>query len=218
MGSEGEGEGVAFLSALSLCVLPMYFLATYYLTDISPAGRILGWTYFILWSVSYYPQIIVRTSPPKTPSALTHNMQTNITRRSTKGFTPDFPVSGTLGLLCYTVYCGLFLFNRAARSAYAAAHAGKPPPIALNDFVYSLHGLLCQVVVLSQFVPQLWGWTPPAPKDRQGVSWSMDMTCAGAVAWIAYRGGLAWWGGDEGVLEFVRSPPCIRREEEWVGG
>jgi cystinosin len=101
----------------------------------------LGWTYFLLWSVSFYPQLI-------------HNQR----RRATSGFSLDFALLNVLGLSAYTVFNGGLLFSPVIRAQYAQRHPQSPePPVHLNDFFYALHGTIICLLIYSQFQwPVLW--------------------------------------------------------------
>ncbi|KAF7158920.1 hypothetical protein CNMCM5623_004099 [Aspergillus felis] len=101
----------------------------------------LGWTYFLLWSVSFYPQLI-------------HNQR----RGATSGFSLDFALLNVLGLSAYTVFNGGLLFSPVIRAQYAQRHPQSPePPVHLNDFFYALHGTIICLLIYSQFQwPVLW--------------------------------------------------------------
>ncbi|KAJ6112193.1 hypothetical protein N7523_008254 [Penicillium sp. IBT 18751x] len=99
-------------------------------------SQILGWTYFILWSLSFYPQVL-------------HNHR----RRSTDGFSVDFAVLNILGLTAYTVFNACFLFSPVVRAQYAQRHPqGAEPTVQWNDFVYALHGTLICCLIGSHFL------------------------------------------------------------------
>ncbi|KAJ3070487.1 hypothetical protein HDU98_006509 [Podochytrium sp. JEL0797] len=84
---------------------------------------LLGWTYFLAWSVSFYPQIIL-----------------NAQRRSVHGLSVDFVLLNVLGFLCYSI------FNLAHFCTDNNAD------IQLNDVVFSLHALFLCCVTLGQVV------------------------------------------------------------------
>ncbi|KAF7185438.1 Cystinosin-like [Pseudocercospora fuligena] len=112
-------------------------------------SRLCGWTYTILWSVSYYPQPFL-----------------NWQRKSTNGFIFDFPLMNVIGSLCYTISTGLFLYSGTVREEYAARHPESPEPTArFNDFCYGFHSLVLCSVTFSQFWPGLWGWKRAAKRN-----------------------------------------------------
>ncbi|CAI7656469.1 unnamed protein product [Penicillium discolor] len=99
-------------------------------------SQILGWAYFILWSLSFYPQVLY-----------------NHRRRSTDGFSIDFSLLNVLGLSAYTVSNACFLFSPVVRAQYAQRHPQSPEPtVQWNDFVYALHGALICYWIYSQFL------------------------------------------------------------------
>ncbi|KAB8349823.1 hypothetical protein FH972_023836 [Carpinus fangiana] len=117
------------------------------MADSHPTARLvsafLGWTYVFVWSASFYPQSL-------------HNY----IRRSTTGLSIDFPVANLLGMTCYAIANGLLLYSPVVRAQYAARHPSSPTPaVAFNDFAYAVHGALLVLVVLTQFVRPLWGFT-----------------------------------------------------------
>ncbi|KAF2837886.1 PQ-loop-domain-containing protein [Patellaria atrata CBS 101060] len=115
-----DSEGVVFLKAVStLC----------------------GWSYFLAWSLSFYPQ------PFK-----------NYMRGSTSGLTFDFPFINTLGFASYTITQGCLLFSPTIRAQYASRHPASPKPtVQVNDFVFALHGFILCVITYTQFYPCIWG-------------------------------------------------------------
>ncbi|EFO13524.1 hypothetical protein LOAG_15005, partial [Loa loa] len=55
---------------------------------------ITGWIYFVAWSISFYPQIIL-----------------NFTRKSVVGLNFDFLLLNIIGFMCYATYNILMYFN-----------------------------------------------------------------------------------------------------------
>ncbi|KAF2095610.1 lysosomal cystine transporter [Rhizodiscina lignyota] len=116
-----DREGVIFLRALS---------------------RLLGWTYFLCWSLSFYPQPLL-----------------NWQRKSTHGLAVDFPFLNVLGFAAYSVSTGTFLYSPTIKSQYAFRHPTSPETtVRFNDFVFAVHGALLCIITYSQFWPQLWGF------------------------------------------------------------
>lgn len=99
-------------------------------------SQTLGWTYFVLWSLSFYPQVL-------------HNHR----RRSTDGFSVDFAVLNILGLTAYTIFNACFLFSPVVRAQYGQRHPeGAKPTVQWNDFLYALHGALVCCLIGSHFL------------------------------------------------------------------
>ncbi|OQE14793.1 hypothetical protein PENFLA_c035G08589 [Penicillium flavigenum] len=106
-------------------------------------SQILGWGYFVLWSLSFYPQVLQ-----------------NHRRRSTDGFSIDFALLNVLGLSAYTIFNACFHFSSVVRAQYAQRHLQSPEPtVQWNDFVYALHGALICCWTSSHFLcAQFWNF------------------------------------------------------------
>ncbi|OLY80323.1 Cystinosin [Smittium mucronatum] len=112
----------------------MYFNPNYSnpTTALEVVSFILGWSYFLAWSVSAYPQIIL-----------------NYTRKSVVGLSIDFAYLSTLGFFFYSLYnLGFYFFDSIKAQYYAANHS--PVLIMLNDVFFSLHALITCLVVIYQ--------------------------------------------------------------------
>ncbi|RYG51179.1 hypothetical protein EON67_03905 [archaeon] len=96
---------------------------------------IVGWVYFMAWSVSFYPQVI-----------------TNYLRKSVVGLSFDYCVLNILGFSCYTAYnCGYY-YNNSIREQYAANNNGSLPEVQSNDVFFAIHAVILTVVVGLQIV------------------------------------------------------------------
>ncbi|KAJ3285698.1 hypothetical protein HDU79_007130 [Rhizoclosmatium sp. JEL0117] len=84
---------------------------------------LLGWTYFLAWSISFYPQIIL-----------------NAHRRSVTGLSVDFVLLNVLGFLCYTIFNCVEYFRF------------ENPDVQLNDVVFAVHALVLCCVAMAQVV------------------------------------------------------------------
>lgn len=106
-------------------------------------SRALGWGYFLLWSLSFYPQVL-------------HNHH----RHSTDGFSINFVVLNIFGMSTYTIFNACFLFSPVVRAQYALRHIQSPnPTVQWNDFVYALHGtLVCCLVASHFFCASFWNF------------------------------------------------------------
>ncbi|KAL1988113.1 hypothetical protein VTN96DRAFT_1144 [Rasamsonia emersonii] len=105
-------------------------------------SRLIGWTYMLCWSLSFYPQPIQ-----------------NFRRRSTTGLAIDFPTINCLGFVCYTIYAASFLYSPLIREQYAARNPVSPEPsVRFNDLVFAVHAVILSGIVYSQFYPQIWGF------------------------------------------------------------
>ncbi|CAK3882813.1 L-cystine transporter like [Lecanosticta acicola] len=114
------------------------------------ASWILGWFYFLAWTISFFPQAIL-----------------NVRRKTTRGLVPDFPLLNVFGFFCYTLSTALFLFSKVVRSEYAARHSVSPEPtVRINDLTFGAIGFTMSILTYSQFWPRLWGWGHEAGVQR----------------------------------------------------
>lgn len=85
---------------------------------------VIGWIYFVAWSVSFYPQIWI-----------------NFRRRSVIGLNLDFVCLNVLGFFCYSMYnCGLY-FIPTVKQEYFDNHPYGVMPVQVQDIVFALHAL-----------------------------------------------------------------------------
>ncbi|GHJ87438.1 hypothetical protein NliqN6_3840 [Naganishia liquefaciens] len=95
--------------------------------------QVLGWTYFLAWSISFYPQVIL-----------------NYKRKTVSGLSQDFSILNPLGFACYASYTLLLTYSPALRSQYAHRNAGHTPQISPADIGFSLHAFFLSSLVLVQ--------------------------------------------------------------------
>ncbi len=95
-------------------------------------SSIIGYTYFLSWSASFYPQIIM-----------------NHERKTTRGLSVDFCVLNVLGYCCYTVYTTTFFWNQRIRDEYKHRFSGEVT-VQGNDVAFALHAVVMATVTLSQ--------------------------------------------------------------------
>lgn len=81
----------------------------------------------------------------------------NFNLRSVEGISLDFLYMNLVGYLCYTTSLCMLFFNNFVREQYATkytpvdlAHHLHYPLIKANDVAYTVHGLLCVIVVYYQ--------------------------------------------------------------------
>jgi cystinosin len=118
------------------------------ITDIEGASlvkaisRVLGWLYFISWSLSFYPQPFI-----------------NWKRKNTQGLTIDFPTLNLLGFTAYAISTAAFLWSPVVREQYAERHTQSPEPtVRFNDWVFAAHAFILCCITYSQFYPTIWGF------------------------------------------------------------
>ncbi|KAL7497584.1 hypothetical protein ACHAWT_005788 [Skeletonema menzelii] len=101
-------------------------------------SSIIGYTYFLSWSASFYPQIIM-----------------NYERKTTRGLSVDFCVLNVLGYCCYTVYTTTFFWNQHIIDEYKhrfSSDEGESAEVTVqgNDVAFALHAVVMATVTLSQ--------------------------------------------------------------------
>lgn len=95
----------------------------------------LGYTYFLMWSISFYPQMI-----------------TNFKRRTTSGLSPDFCLLNVIGFACYSIYNLSLYCNKDIRRLYQERHGGDEVPVQSNDVAFSLHAFVLASITLLQIL------------------------------------------------------------------
>lgn len=119
-------------------------------------GAACGWLYFVLWSSSFYPQLLL-----------------NHRRRSVAGLSLDFVALNTTGFFCYAFYTTLLFFYPPAIRAFTRTYS-VPPQVPLNDVIFALHGAtLCAVAVAQALT---------FPRGKQRIRAPVAALCA--ASWI----------------------------------
>eukprot|EP01084_Bolivina_argentea_P123015 218020_1 len=90
---------------------------------------ILGWSYFISWSIAFYPQIIL-----------------NYRRKCVIGLSFDYKaIYNFTGYLFYTIYTiSTFIHHKGT--------SNKDNPIAVNDIAFSLHAFILTIICCIQIL------------------------------------------------------------------
>eukprot|EP00002_Diphylleia_rotans_P037741 TRINITY_DN8469_c0_g1_i2.p1 TRINITY_DN8469_c0_g1~~TRINITY_DN8469_c0_g1_i2.p1 ORF type:complete len:262 (+),score=60.80 TRINITY_DN8469_c0_g1_i2:59-844(+) len=89
--------------------------------DLEIFSEVIGWVYFLAWSVSFYPQIIL-----------------NYQRKSVVGLSFDYQIYNTIGFSSYTIY-NLFYF-----------YGEKKDSIKSNDVFFAIHAIILTLVTVFQ--------------------------------------------------------------------
>uniref|UniRef100_A0A8R1UTS8 Ctns-1 n=1 Tax=Pristionchus pacificus TaxID=54126 RepID=A0A8R1UTS8_PRIPA len=125
---------------------------------------IVGWAYFLAWSISFWPQIIL-----------------NFQRKSVIGLNFDFVLLNTIGFASYTVYNCLLFFDSEVQSEYISSFPRSPIPVLLNDVVFAAHAFLaCAITGIQAIFLE---------RENQRVSrvcigWSTILVLSGVVTLI----------------------------------
>lgn len=105
------------------------------------ASSIVGYTYFVCCSFSFYPQII-----------------SNYTRKSTEGVSADYSVINFIGFFCYAIYTCALYWDEDIKQLYRERHNSKfgndskdaKITVQSNDVAFALHAFLFSGVWLYQ--------------------------------------------------------------------
>jgi cystinosin len=88
-------------------------------------SSIIGYIYFLCWSVSFYPQVIMI-----------------YTRKSTTGLSADYSILNVMGFGCYTIYATSFYFSSGIRKEYEDRNNDGENSVQSNDVAFAVHALL----------------------------------------------------------------------------
>ncbi|XP_041474918.1 cystinosin-like isoform X2 [Lytechinus variegatus] len=94
---------------------------------------VVGWIYFVAWSVSFYPQVFL-----------------NIKRRSVIGLNFDFLAYNLTGFVAYGVFNVGMYWIQPIKDAYKAKHMYGVNPVLLNDVIFTLHAVFITSVTIFQ--------------------------------------------------------------------
>ncbi|XP_042503916.1 cystinosin homolog [Macadamia integrifolia] len=96
--------------------------------------NIFGWTAFISWSVSFYPQVIL-----------------NFRRKSVVGLNFDFLILNFTKHSSYLIYNASLFFSPVLQRQYHEKYGyGEMIPVAANDVAFSAHAVLLTAITLFQ--------------------------------------------------------------------
>ncbi|RWS25332.1 cystinosin-like protein [Leptotrombidium deliense] len=96
-------------------------------------SNIVGWIYFVAWSISFYPQV-----------------WTNFSRKSVVGLNFDFLALNLTGFIFYSLFNVCLFFISSFRNEYRVWKPFTQVPVELNDVVFSLHAVLLTSVTICQ--------------------------------------------------------------------
>jgi len=123
-----------FILMISGIILGMFMpknedLPTPYYRYIS---SVLGYTYFLCWSISFYPQIIL-----------------NHRNKSTFGLSSDFTILNVVGFLCYSFYNACLFWVDSVKEQYRQRN-GEISTVQSNDVAFAFHALLLSSITMAQ--------------------------------------------------------------------
>lgn len=97
------------------------------------ASDVVGWLYFIFWSVSFYPQVY-----------------DNWKRKSVVGLNFDFLALNITGFIAYSVFCVGLCFVREVKNEYHSLHPTGVIPVEINDVVFAVHAVFVTALTIGQ--------------------------------------------------------------------
>ena len=115
-------------------------------------SSVIGYTYFLCWSISFYPQVIL-----------------NHKRKNTTGLSPDFSVLNVVGFACYSIYVSFLFWSPKVRDEYqqrfnnghddegSHSESDADPnvhivPVQSNDVAFAIHAFVLSFVQVTQIV------------------------------------------------------------------
>ncbi|CAO3641580.1 unnamed protein product [Cunninghamella blakesleeana] len=103
-------------------------------SDVWPIiSNVIGWAYFLAWSISFYPQVIL-----------------NIKRKSAQGLSIDFLYYNVFGFLCYSIFNLAFFYSEEIQREYRERHDENDNLVRANDVFFSVHALTISLFTLLQ--------------------------------------------------------------------
>ncbi|XP_057570728.1 cystinosin isoform X1 [Hippopotamus amphibius kiboko] len=96
-------------------------------------NQVIGWIYFVAWSVSFYPQII-----------------TNWRRKSVVGLSFDFVALNLMGFVAYSVFNIGLLWVPSIKEQFLLRYPNGVNPVESNDVFFSLHAVALTLVIIVQ--------------------------------------------------------------------
>lgn len=97
-------------------------------------SSVVGYIYFVSWSVSFYPQLI-----------------TNYEKKSMEGLSTDASILAFLNYTCYTIYNAFFFWSEGIRKEYKERH-GEDAKVTVqsNDVAFAVHALVMTIILITQ--------------------------------------------------------------------
>lgn len=98
-------------------------------------SEVVGWIYFLTWSISFYPQIY-----------------TNFKRKSVVGLNFDYVSLNFIGFFLYSLFNMGLYWSTTIESEYFIRNPRDLNPVLINDVVFSLHALLASSLTIGQCI------------------------------------------------------------------
>lgn len=130
-------------------------------------SAVIGWIYFVAWSISFYPQIYE-----------------NWRRKSVVGLNFDFLALNVVGFFLYGLFnCGLYWIAEIEEEYFERYPRGLNP-VQINDIVFALHAVVATVLTIIQcFIYE---------RENQKVSWTARGILGAFAIFLSISLILAW--------------------------
>ncbi|GAX10194.1 cystinosin [Fistulifera solaris] len=96
-------------------------------------SSMIGYTCFVAWGVSFYPQVI-----------------NNFKRRTTLGLSADFCGLNVLGFACYAIYNLSLFYSAEVQKEYREQHNDAPITVQSNDVAFAVHSFVLASITFLQ--------------------------------------------------------------------
>lgn len=96
---------------------------------------VIGWIYFVAWSVSFYPQIV-----------------DNFRRKSVIGLNFDFLALNIVGFTLYGCFNIALFWIQSVQDEYLSRHARGVIPVQANDVFFPIHAVFACAVTIVQCI------------------------------------------------------------------
>lgn len=174
----GVGQVTAFLSSnqsdLSVSVRVRFLVIHSSAVDL--LSQIIGWVYFLAWSVSFYPQA-----------------WENFTRKSVVGLNLDFLTLNLTGFIAYSVFNICLFWVEPIKEEFLKSNPNGVNPVTASDVFFSLHAvLLCFIYICQAAMYQRGGQTVSWPaRGLLLVGWtfalvSLFLAVGHVITWLQY--------------------------------
>lgn len=94
---------------------------------------IVGWVYFVAWSISFYPQLWI-----------------NYNRKSVVGLSFDFLALNFVGHTLYAIFNSCLYFVPFFQEEYFNRFPRGTNPVELNDVFFSIHASIITAITVAQ--------------------------------------------------------------------
>ncbi|EFA10650.1 cystinosin homolog [Tribolium castaneum] len=130
----GHSEVVANATNSSITVRKAFVRVTVQKhPELDTFSLVIGWIYFVAWSISFYPQIYV-----------------NFQRKSVVGLNFDFLALNIIGFTLYAVFnLGLY-FIPEIKAEYSNRYPRGLNPVQVNDIVFAVHAAAATIITIVQ--------------------------------------------------------------------